>query len=414
MSDPTRTEPAEVRALLLHGALLNAGIPHDSVTPAWNGPQVETFVVKLALGVPVAKLDRVATALAYAVNADSCTITQRDGVIYLELPKPAAARRRLAPAKLDQLPPPTPLHVAAGVGVGGRAVWLDFNDEIFAQFLIAGITGSGKTLLTRWIIYRLTMQNTPARVRFLLLDPKHNELAPFGRLPHLDHPIVSDRTEIARVLAWLEGELDARLRTGRDAPRLFVVIEEVADLLKTNRGLSRLIERVAQIGRGVGVTMICTTQQPSKEHLGPAIYNFTARALGRVNAGAYAYGAAGLARVNAHKLLGKGDFVLVAGGDVTRFQAPYLDKRSDPIYDCLPHVADGAGRRLALPPAAQVADINVDPRGGRGRVEIDEQTYLAIEHAIRTGASADELKDQFGIGWTRATRLISRCAGGAA
>ena len=162
-----------------------------------------------------------------------------------------------------------------------------------------------------WLLYRLLRQNPPAELRLLALDPKQGELKPFEHVPHLLHPITSHPVEITRLLAWVGAELDARADRGRRRPRLVVVIEEVADLIAVNRDLAGLIARIAQIGRGLGVHLIATTQQPGAKSLGDALANFPARLLGRVASATLTFGAAGRARTMADQLLGRGDFLLL-------------------------------------------------------------------------------------------------------
>ena len=193
-----------------------------------------------------------------------------------------------------------------GITTGGKALWADLADERYCHALIGGTTGSGKSVLLKWLLYRLVTQNAPDALRLLLIDPKRFELADFASLPHLLHPVVSGHLDIARVLAWLTTELDRRADTGQTTPRVVCVIEEVADVVSQNKAILPALARVAQVGRALGLHLIVTTQQPGARSLGDALVNFPARILGRVASSTLTYGAAGRAKSGADMLLGQG------------------------------------------------------------------------------------------------------------
>jgi S-DNA-T family DNA segregation ATPase FtsK/SpoIIIE len=268
--------------------------------------------------------------------------------------------------------------------------------------VIGGTTGSGKTILLRWLLYRLAVQNRPEDLRLLLVDPKRFELTGFAHLPHLLHPPVSNHLDIARVLTWLTGELDRRADRGSTRPRIVCAVEEVADVLAVNREVGPLLARVAQIGRGLGVHLIVTTQQPGAKSLGDSLANFPARILGRVASATLSYGAAGREKSGAHVLLGRGDFLLLAAGETTRFQAPLPDGHQ---WARLPRTDQVARLDDELPTLVEFADRNHDPRGGRGRRELSPSDYDAAQEALDDGADADDLRGRFGIGYERARRM---------
>ena len=235
---------------------------------------------------------------------------------------------------MTALTPPTATAVALGITTGGRVAWLDLADANSPHLLIAGTTGSGKTVALHWLLYRLTLQNDPAALRLVMLDPKRGELAPFAHVPHLLHPIASAPLEMARLLTWATDELDRRLTSGRRAPRVVVVVEEIADLLKSNPDAAGALARLAQVGRGLGVHLVGVTQQPGARSLGDALANFPARLLGRVASATLTYGAAGRSRTQADQLLGKGDFLLITADATTRLQLPMIGGQQ---YGQLPH-----------------------------------------------------------------------------
>jgi DNA segregation ATPase FtsK/SpoIIIE, S-DNA-T family len=377
----------------------------------WEGPQVNCFACSLGLGEDPARVERLTGALALAAGADSARVSRDAGRLVIEIPKPPAERKPLRARRLEGLAPPTSTAVALGITTGGRVAWLDLADANSPHLLIAGTTGSGKTVALHWLLYRLTLQNDPAALRLVMLDPKRGELAPFQNLPHLLHPIASAPLEMARLLTWATDELDRRLTSGRRAPRVVVVVEEIADLLKSNPDAAGALARLAQVGRGLGVHLVGVTQQPGARSLGDALANFPARLLGRVASATLTYGAAGRSRTQADQLLGKGDFLLITADSTTRLQLPMIGGQQ---YGQLLHTAQPARLDEELPVLAELADLTGrDARGGQGRRELRPAEYAELDQALQGGAGPDDLRARFGIGWDRATRIVSNYREGA-
>ena len=400
---PTQPTSGEFTAALLQ-ATLNTRKVQAIVALAWSGPQLDAFTVSLGLGEKPETIEALAGALALAADADSCRIARSAGKLLLEVPKPLADRKPLLASRLETLAPPTATAVCVGIATGGAPVWIDLADERFAHILLAGTTGSGKSVMLRWILYRLIVQNPTDSLRLLMLDPKRFELKQFSKAPHLLHPITSKPQEVARLLSWVGAELDRRANSGRSRPRIVVVVEEVADLAQTNREVLPLISRIAQIGRALGVNLLATTQQPGAKVLGSAIANFPTRIVGRIASSTLAYGASGRARTGADVLLGKGDLLLVSAGETTRFQAPLPDGRQ---WARLPHSSVEATLDAELPTLVQFADLDRDPRGGHTRRELAGDDYGAIERAIAAGASVRQVMERFGVGYDRAQRMFA-------
>lgn len=401
-----KTDPQFVAGLL--SATLTARKIPAIVALAWDGPQLAVYTVSLGLGVLPEQVEALAGALALAAGAESCRVARDGGHLLLELAKPAADRRPLKAIRLDDLPAPALTALPLGITTGGRVLWADLADERYCHALVGGVTGSGKSVLLRWLLYRLAMQNDPRDLRLLLVDPKRFELTDFARLPHLLHPTVSNPLDIARVLAWLTAELERRAVAGQTAPRIVAVIEEVADVVSQNRAILPALARVAQVGRALGLHLIVTTQQPGARSLGDSLVNFPLRILGRIASSTLTYGAAGRAKSGADVLLGKGDMLLLAAGETIRFQAPLPDGRQ---WGRLPRTAQVASLEAELPTPAIFADRNRDARGGYGRRELSPEDYAVLQAALEDGADEDDLRGRFGIGWTRASRLVAQYRG---
>lgn len=387
-------------------ALLQATLSARRVTAMvsllYDGPQVWAFAVSLGLGEDPRRVEALGPALAMAAGADSARVARDAGKLLIEIPKPADKRQPLRPDKLEALTAPSVTAVPLGLASGGRPVWFDLADERTCHVIIGGTTGSGKTVTLHWLLTRLLLQNGPDTLRILALDPKRGELLPFAHVPHLLHPVTSNPVDVARVLTWVDGELDRRAETGRKRPRLVVILEEVADVLKVNSTAGDLLARIAQIGRGLGVHLVATTQQPGARALGDALANFPARLLGRVASATLTYGAAGRARTMADQLLGRGDFLLITADGTTRLQVPMMTGRQ---YRNLPRVDQVDTLDSDLPSVALFADLARDSRGGQGRRDLGPAEYARIDQALANGATADDLRGEFGIGWDRARRL---------
>lgn len=365
-------------------------------------PQLWVYSCGLGWGVEPEKIERLSGAIALAAGSENCRIARGPGRLFLELPKPAELRRTLSPLRLEGLKPATATSVAVGLATNGLPAWVDLANPNECHLAIGGASGSGKSILLQWIIYRLARQNDPAALRFLLLDPKGFELTNFRNLPHLLHPIESRPVEIARLLAWVGSELDRRAQTGQSSPRIVVVVDEVKDLTGTNGDIGPLLSRVAQIGRALGISLILATQQPGGRSLGEALPNLPVRLVGRVASSTLTYGATGRGKTQADALLGRGDFLMIAAGTETRLQVPLITGRE---FGKLPRTEHISTLDDVLPSVAMFGDRARDARGGPGRRDLAEDDYQDLEDALANGAGIEALRERFNLGYSRAKRI---------
>ena len=403
----TDTNQIDFTAALLQATLAAKRI-QAIVAPLWDGPQVESYEVSLVLGGEPQRVERLAGALALAAGASDCRISRLRGKLLVEIPKPPEARKVLSTRKLLGLDTPTQWHVPLGLGTMGRPVWLNLADERTCHVALGGTTRSGKTNLLRWILCRLLAQNGARDLQLLLMDPKGYELTPFEQARHLVHPPMHQTSEIVKALMWLHQTTLQRARSGVSRPRIMAVIDEVKELVDQTPAVRGMLASLAQIGAGVGVHLIITTQQPGSKALGDALPNFPARILGRVASKTLAYGAAGRARSQAESLLGRGDMLLLGLGGMVRFQAPLVtadELRAIPSWDNtsqIPH--------LDLPVAVDLSElgIDVDTRGGWNRKSLNLD---AVRLAVEMGATATDLHHNLGINYQRAQRLVEQFGG---
>jgi S-DNA-T family DNA segregation ATPase FtsK/SpoIIIE len=221
--------------------------------------------------------------------------------------------------------------VTAVLGLDGEGVplLLRLPSPNVAHVLLAGTTGSGKTALARTMVASLAGYNSQRQVQMVLVDPKSRGLMAFEGLPHLLEPVVTCVEGAVAVLERLVVEMERRDEEGRSEPRVVVVLDELADLVQVGgKAVEGAVTRLTQRGREAGLHVVACTQKPSASVIGSLVKsNFPVRIVGSVSSPEDAKVATGLAGTGAERLLGQGDFVVVAKGQVKRMQAAYIPER---------------------------------------------------------------------------------------
>ena len=258
----------------------------------------------------------------------------------------------------------SPLAIALGRDVSGDPVVADLTR--MPHLLIAGATGSGKSVCINAIICSLLMNNGPESVRLLMVDPKMVELPGYNGIPHLFGPVITDPTHVAGALAWLTLQMDDRYRLFADSgvrnideynqqngpldggalPYIVLVIDELADLMMTAADdIERQICRLAQMSRATGIHLVLATQRPSVDVITGLIKaNFPARI-------AFAVTSQIDSRVildgpGAEKLLGRGDMLFMApdSAKLARIQGCFVsDKEIERIVEFWKSGRGGSG-----------------------------------------------------------------------
>ncbi|MGD1997158.1 MAG: DNA translocase FtsK [Anaerolineae bacterium] len=430
----TQQEPIDVTAGFLQATLGVQGVA-SIVSPLWDGPQIQTFKADLAVGVRPEKIERLDGALAVAAGVSTCRVSRGRGFLLIEIPKPPEERKALRAKRLLRFRSDNPWRVPLGVSTVGEVVWLDLSDERTCHAVLGGTTGSGKTNLLHWALFRLLAQTPPRQLGLLLMDPKGYELQPFAQARHLIHPPEYRSDEILKVLLWIEETMAQRSREHVTQPRILLVIDEVRELVEREGRVERILASIAQIGRGLGIHLLVTTQQPGAKALGDALPNFPVRLLGRVASATLSYGAAGRARSQANMLLGRGDFLLLTQDYELRFQAPLMDAG---LLETLPTTDEVS--RLDLPESLDLKALTTaKQRGGHNRKPLDlaevrrlvveerrtaaqlshelsiyyerAQRLVEMTRAIALGADAAQISYQFDVPRTRAERLVEELRG---
>lgn len=296
-----------------------------TITPRWV-----RFQVLPATGVKISKIKALAEELAAALDTSSCRISRTGASIALEIPRDDPQPVRFIPL-YEQLTAPNqtpvpPTTAVLGLAENGEPLLIRLPSPDVAHILVAGTTGSGKTVLLQTMITSLAITNTPAQTSLILIDPKHHAFNSFAHLPHLIKPILVDTTEITETFQSLVQRMDDQGVKQAKSPDIVVVIDELTDILMVGgTPLQTAITRLTQRGREAGIHIVAATQKPTSAVLGPLLKaNFPVRLVGRVTSTEDARTATGWSGTGAERLTGRGDFLAVAEGRVIRFQAAHI------------------------------------------------------------------------------------------
>jgi S-DNA-T family DNA segregation ATPase FtsK/SpoIIIE len=324
-------------------------------------PRTIQFHVSPSAATKVAKVENLAEEIALALNASSARISRSNGQINIEIPRDDIQPLRLLDlcgqvqkdAAMAQA-----LSVAGttllGMATDGFPLLLRVSAPDVAHVLIAGTTGSGKSEAARTMLASLMLYQRARDVQVILVDPKASEFRQFEHLPHLLCPIIKNVEDAVANLEWLVEEMTRRQEQLIVRPRIVLVIDELADLMMQGGGeVESLLTRLVQRGRSAGISVIACTQKPTAAVLGGLVTaNFPVRLVGKVTSANEALIASGMAQSGAEKLMGRGDFILVANGEKIRVQMAHVPQ-SD--YDLLRDRIRGTTPTRNAPPA---------PRGG--------------------------------------------------
>ncbi|MCM8819881.1 MAG: DNA translocase FtsK, partial [Candidatus Omnitrophica bacterium] len=280
--------------------------------------------------------------------------------------------------------------------------------------LIAGTTGSGKTVCVNSLIASILFKARPDEVKFILIDPKMVELAHFGGLPHLLHPIISDAKKAFGALNWAVEEMERRYQIlaqegvrnidaynkNKSMPYIVIVIDELADLMVVAKeNIEVTIQRLAQLSRAVGIHLILATQRPSVDVITGVIKaNFPARISFKVSSKVDSRTV--LDTMGAEKLLGKGDLLFLKPGAVKMIRAQGCFIDDEDIENLTNFIRAQGG------PIYEEGILEMDKKGSFN-VEEDELFDEAVKIILQARqASASILQRRLRVGYTRAARLL--------
>ena len=433
--NPAGQEEDAFRSQRLEETLKSFKIP-ARVRHVTHGPAISRFELEMAAGIKVNKVTELDRNIAMNMEVKSVRIEAPipgKSLVGVEVPNktvtPVTLREVLETREMKELS--SPLGVALGKDIAGLPIVCDLAR--MPHLLIAGATGSGKSVCVNAMINSILFRSSPEQVRMILVDPKVVELQCYNGIPHLLIPVVSDPHKAAGALSWAVTEMMERYQkftdrgvreiTGYNAaleegeqpmPRILIVIDELADLMMScKKEVEEYICRLAQLARAAGIHLVVATQRPSVDVITGLIKaNIPSRIAFKVSSNVDSRTI--LDRNGAEKLLGYGDMLYLPNGEFTpiRVQGCFLtDSEVNRVTDFIrqhshadydPDVLETLERSGAEEDGG--ADI-VD--AGNTTEGVDPLLSEAIEMAIMDGqTSISMLQRRLRIGYARAGRLI--------
>ena len=408
-----------------------------SAGEAVRGPSITRYEFRLEQGVKLSKIMNLADDIALSLGSSGVRIApiqNRKSVVGIEVPNslktPVLLRDVVESSEFLRKSAATTF--ALGKDISGDIVTGAIEE--LPHVLIAGTTGSGKSVCTNSMIISLLYKSSPEQLRFIMVDPKMVELAPYNGIPHLLIPVVTDPRKAAGALQWAVTEMMRRYKTFSEngvkklseyqrllskkkdlppLPSVVVVIDELADLMMVAaKEVEESIMRVAQMGRAAGMHLVIATQRPSADVItGLMKANIPSRI-------AFAVASAMESRIildsaGAEKLVGSGDMLYSPlGGEKKRVQGCYVSpeeiekvvsfvkgERETRYDDDVLATIDAAVSGQAKPEAAAPEPVE----------EQDELLPAAVDVVLETGqASTSMLQRRLKLGYSRASRLIDQ------
>ncbi len=427
-------EVLQMNARLLMETLANFGI-EGQINEIRPGPVVTTFEFEPAPGVKVSQIVSRSDDLALAMRATQIRIEAPipgKAAVGIEIPNPypqMVGLRQVIGALGDD-PTEAPLAIAFGKDTEGEPFVADLSE--MPHLLVAGATGSGKSVCINAIICNLLLRNGPDRVRLLMIDPKMLELSVYNGIPHLMHPVITEARQALKAVKYMVAEMETRYaklarhgvrnikdfnakvlagkavdgKTGekiRDPlPYCVFIIDELADLMmQLGSDLEVPIARLAQMARAVGIHLVLATQRPSVNVITGVIKaNFPSRigfrVISKIDSRTILDGA------GAEQLLGKGDmlFLLAGRAQPVRVHGAYLSmEECERVVEHWKQYADDQPDEIDLEGA--------DGAGGGLDLGEDDLFEEARRLVIATQqGSTTMLQRRLRVGYTRASRLM--------
>lgn len=461
LPDPDRKPSYSLEALQQLSELLEIKLQEfnvkATVVNAQLGPVVTRFEVELAAGVKVSKVTGIAKDLARSLSMASVRVVEViPGKPYIGIEVPNPKRQMVRLIELLQTDayrdPNALLSMAMGKDIAGKPVLTDLAKA--PHMLVAGTTGSGKSVLVNSLLLSMLLKYTPTQLRLILIDPKQLELANYNDIPHLLTPVVTDMTEAASALSWCVGEMERRYQLMslfkvrkldefnkkviaaenegqplldplwrlhdsasqdkppklKPLPQIVVVADEFADMImQVGKQAEELITRLAQKSRAAGIHLILATQRPSVDVITGLIKaNIPVRAALRVNSKVDSRTI--LDAGGAEDMLGHGDMLFLGPGqnEPIRVHGAFIsDAEVNRVCDAwrergAPDYIDNMFDNFELSASGS------SDSGGTGSLGDDDALYdEVVAFVMETRkVSASSIQRKFSIGYNRAARIV--------
>jgi S-DNA-T family DNA segregation ATPase FtsK/SpoIIIE len=405
----------------LEKILMDFGV-NGNIKKVSHGPVVTLNEFEPAAGVKVSKIINLSDDLARNTSSESARIATIPGSNTVGIELPNSSRENVYLSEILNNPDfkkrEIKLPIALGKSISGKPIVGDLTS--MPHLLIAGTTGSGKSVCINTIILSLLYRHTPDKCKFILIDPKMLELSTYEGIPHLLCPVITEAKKAASVLGWVVKEMESRYRLmtkegvrnidGYNAkhklpmPYIVVVVDEMSDLmLVAGKEIENYIQKLSQMARAAGIHIIMATQRPSVDVItGTIKANFPTRISFQVTSKIDSRTILG--EQGAEQLLGKGDMLYMSSANrIVRIHAPFVsDNEIEKINISLRSQAepDYVDEVLNFADEKEIGD-------SQSQGDKDELYQQALEIIRSEGkASTSFLQRKLQIGYNRAARII--------
>ena len=406
----------------LEKILLDFGVNGD-IKKVSHGPVVTLNEFEPAAGVKVSKIINLSDDIARNTSSESARIATIPGSNTVGIELPNSSRENVYLSEIinssDFKRKENKLPIALGKNISGIPIIGDLTS--MPHLLIAGTTGSGKSVCINTIILSLLYRHTPEKCKFILIDPKMLELSTYEGIPHLLCPVITEAKKAASVLGWVVKEMESRYRLmtkegvrnidGYNSkhklpmPYIVVVVDEMSDLmLVAGKEIENYIQKLSQMARAAGIHIIMATQRPSVDVItGTIKANFPTRISFQVTSKIDSRTILG--EQGAEQLLGKGDMLFMSSANkMIRIHAPFVsDNEIEKINNYLRSQAEPDYVDEIL----NFADDKEINENSKNQGDKDELYQTALEIIKSEGkASTSFLQRKLQIGYNRAARII--------
>ena len=405
----------------LEKILLDFGV-NGNIKKVSHGPVVTLNEFEPAAGVKVSKIINLSDDIARNTSSESARIATIPGSNTIGIELPNNVRENVYLGEILNNPDfkkrDIKLPIALGKSISGKPIVGDLSS--MPHLLIAGTTGSGKSVCINTIILSLLYRHTPEKCKFILIDPKMLELSTYEGIPHLLCPVITEAKKAASVLGWVVKEMESRYRLMTKEgvrnidsyntkhklpmPYIVVVVDEMSDLmLVAGKEIENYIQKLSQMARAAGIHIIMATQRPSVDVItGTIKANFPTRISFQVTSKIDSRTILG--EQGAEQLLGKGDMLYMSSANrIVRIHAPFVsDNEIEQINNFLRSQAepDYVDEILNFADEKEMGD-------NQNLGDKDELYQQALEIVRSEGkASTSFLQRKLQIGYNRAARMI--------
>ena len=415
----------EANAKIIEKTLEDFGVSVE-MGEVYVGPTVTQYTFRPAVGVKLSQILALRSDLALALAAPSLRIEAPipgKSLVGVEVPNKTAALVRLKDLLQSEVfvNHPSTLAFALGRDVAGHPMVADLGK--MPHLLIAGATGTGKSVCINTIMTSFLFRNSPEELRVIMIDPKRVELTLYNGIPHLLTPVVTDHKQAVNALKWMVAEMDHRYQVLSEAgkrnideynkngnermPYIVLIVDELADLMSVAmRDVEASIVRLAQMARAVGLHLILATQRPSVNIITGLIKaNITSRIAFAVASQVDSRTILDMA--GAENLLGNGDMLYTAANlpKPKRIQAPFVSEQE--VKKVVEFLKEQSGPVEYQTEILEKTKATSGLNGADGEEADDEMIAAAIEEIKRARkASATLLQRRLKVGYSRAARIL--------